>query len=57
MSEQLDILVQIQDLDLMLRELGNEKAASAEAKLGFKLHGPETLQKARDQLAKKVNPQ
>ena len=46
--------MQIQDLDLMIRELGDEKAASAEKKMGFELSGPETLNKARQQLAKKV---
>lgn len=55
MGSHLQYLLQIQDLDLMLRELGNEKTASAEKKLGFQLSGTETLQKARDLLASKVD--
>ena len=55
MNPQLELLMQIQDLDLMIRELGNEKTASAEKKLGFQLRGTETIQKARQQLANKID--
>src|SRR5437879_542940 len=48
--------MQLQDLDLMIRELGNEKAMTAEKKLGFELRGIETLTDARQQLAKKIDP-
>ena len=56
MNPQLELLLQLQDLDLMIRELGNEKTASAEKNLGFELSGVETIQKARTQLAKKIEP-
>jgi predicted nucleic acid-binding Zn-ribbon protein len=56
MNPQIECLIQIQDLDLMIRELGNEKAASAEKKLGFnEIRGIETLRDTREQLAKKVD--
>ena len=55
MSEQVEFLIQIQDLDLMIRELGNEKTASAEKKLGFEIRGIDALKDARELLAKKVD--
>ena len=55
MSVHLELLIQIQDLDLMIRELADGKTANAEKKMGFEMSGPETLNKARQQLAKKVD--
>jgi predicted nucleic acid-binding Zn-ribbon protein len=54
MNPQIELLVQIQELDLMIRELSNEKTTSAEKKLGFVIRGVETLRDTREQLAKKV---
>ena len=54
MSQQVELLIQIQDLDLMIRELGNEKTASAEKKMGFEIRGLDTLKSARELLAKQV---
>ena len=55
MSGQIEFLIQLQDLDLMIRELGNEKAVTAEKKLGFEISGIETLTETRQELAKKID--
>lgn len=56
MNRELELLMQLQDLDLMLRELGTEPAAAAEKKLGFSLTGgAETIKKARAQLANQLS--
>ena len=49
MNAQVELLMQIQDLDLMIRELGNERMASAEKKMGFELRGidPSTARERR----------
>lgn len=54
-NPQVEFLVLLQDIDLMIRELGNEKTAKEEKKLGFELKGIETLREARDQLASKID--
>ena len=55
MNPQIELLAQIQDVDLMIRELGNAETASAEKKLGFEIRGLETLKGARELLAQKVD--
>ena len=55
MHPQVELLIQIQDLDLMIRELSNEKTASAEKKMGFELSGMEALKDAREALAKRLD--
>lgn len=48
---QLELLVLYQDISLMLQETEEE-----ENKMGFTVEGREELQKARDELAKKIEP-
>ena len=54
-TDQVEWLIQLQDLDLMIKELGDEKAAIAEKKLGFEIGGLDTLRSTREQLAKKID--
>jgi len=49
-SKELFILVSLQDLDIMLREIAEEE------ELGFETKGKEKLQKARDELARQLSP-
>ena len=55
MNPQLEFLIMLQDLDLMISELSDVKAASQEKKLGFNLEQHDTLTKARADLALKVD--
>ncbi|MFH1943784.1 MAG: hypothetical protein ABIL68_16910 [bacterium] len=48
---QLELLVLYQDLNLMLQEVTEE-----DKKIGFRMEGCEELKKARDELAKKIEP-
>ncbi len=50
LSKQLELLVALQDLDCMLKEVEEVKA------LGFEAPGKEDLEKAREELAKKIEP-
>lgn len=56
MNPQLELLIMLQDLDLMIRELGDDANLSTEKKMGFSLEQLHTLQKARTDLAAKVEP-
>ncbi len=49
---QLELLVLYQDINLMLREAEEEK----EKNMGFSMEGKEELEKARDELAKSIEP-
>src|SRR5687768_15716907 len=55
MNAHVELLIQIQDLDLMIQEMSNEKTASAEKKMGFEIKGLETLRDTREALAKQVD--
>ncbi len=55
MNQQVELLTRLQDLDLMIRELGDEAGVSAEKKLGFELRGLDTLKSARGQLAAEID--
>ena len=55
MNSQLELLIMMQDLDLMITELSNGQTADQEKKLGFNLKQHDTLQKAREDLAAKVD--
>ena len=55
MNEQLEILIELHDLDLLLKELTNPKVKEQYKKMGFKVEDPSVeLLKARDNLAKKL---
>lgn len=56
-DDQAKLLVALQDLDVMIKE-AEDSATSSELKdMGFKLDGIKELQKAREDLAKRVKPQ
>lgn len=57
MEEQVKLLVALQDLDLMMRETKDSKTADEFKQMGFKLDGVAELQKAREELAKRIKPQ
>ncbi len=54
MREEFRLLIGLQDIDIMIKEV-RDKATSKELKnMGFQLNGLEELQKARDNIAKKI---
>ena len=55
MNSQLEKILMLQDLDLMIHDLGDSDRASAEKKLGFALDQLGTLQKAREDLATEID--
>ena len=57
MEEQITHLVALQDLDLMIREAEDTDTSSEMKQMGFSLEGLEELQKAREELAKRIKPQ
>lgn len=57
MEDQIKLLVALQDLDLMIREVGDTKTSSEMKQMGFKLDGISELQDARANLAKRIKPQ
>ena len=54
MEEQIKLLVALQDLDLMLREAKDNDTAEEFKQMGFKLDGIAELQKAREDLAGRI---
>src|SRR3990172_11577442 len=54
MNPQIERLILLQDLDLMIAEFGDAKAANAEKKLGFELGDISTLKGTREELAKTI---
>jgi predicted nucleic acid-binding Zn-ribbon protein len=55
MNPQLEKIIMLQDLDLMISELGDSATASQEKELGFQTDQLGTLQKARQDLAEEVD--
>jgi predicted nucleic acid-binding Zn-ribbon protein len=55
MPDALADLVQLQDIDVLLREVKDPEMASQEEKLGFSLDNVETLEKARQRLASRID--
>lgn len=55
MNPQLEQLIMLQDLDLMISELNDTNSASQEMELGFNLEQQDTLRKAREDLAERVD--
>lgn len=49
-------LVELQDLDLMIRDARDPEASGEEENLGFSLKNLETLQTARARLAEQIGP-
>ena len=54
MREEFRLLVGLQDLDIMIKEVKDKSTSSELKSMGFKLEGLEELQKARAQIAAKV---
>ncbi len=52
--EPLDVLVQLQDVDTLLRELRDPEMVSQEEKLGFAVTSLASLERTRDRLASQV---
>jgi len=57
MTNKLQALVALQDLDLMIREAKDPESATQEEELGFSLSGVDKLERTRDRLAKQVDEQ
>ena len=55
LTEQLDALVRLQDIDLLLREARDPKLAGQEARLGFALENLGTVEKTRRRLASQID--
>ena len=55
MNSQLETLIMLQDLDLMLKEMSDQKTASQMSRLGFEVNPVESLKEARAELAQKIN--
>jgi predicted nucleic acid-binding Zn-ribbon protein len=55
MPDALADLVQLQDIDVLLREVKDPEIASQEEKLGFSFDHVETLEKARRRLASRID--
>ncbi len=56
MSPQMEALIMLQDLDLLIKEMGDERTATQMTRIGFALSPVEDLREARDELARKVEP-
>ena len=56
MNPEVERLILLQDLELMIEELGDTKKLKAEKQLGFELGDPSMLTVAREELAESVDP-
>ena len=56
-DDQAKLLVALQDLDHMMKEVEDTKTAAELEKMGFSLDGIEDLKKAREKLTGRVKPQ
>lgn len=56
MNPRLETLILLQDLDLMIREISDSKTASQMSRIGFEVDQVENLSQAREELARKVDP-
>ena len=57
LPDQLQTLVQLQDIDLMLREVRNPEIATQEERLGFPLGNVKALERTRERLASRIDEQ
>lgn len=55
MNTQLEKILMLQDLDLMIHDIGDSEKASEEEKLGFAMNQLGALQKAREDLATEID--
>jgi predicted nucleic acid-binding Zn-ribbon protein len=54
-SNPLDLLVELQDVDLLIREMRDPEIASHEERLGFAVEGITGLERTRERLASQVD--
>ena len=57
LTDQLQALVHLQDIDLMLREVKDPVIANHEERLGFALENVGGLERARDKVARQIDRQ
>lgn len=57
MNPQLEALIMLQDLDLMIQEMSDQKTASQLSRIGFEVNAVDSLQEARMELADKIKPE
>ena len=55
MTESMAALVELQDIDVLLREVRDPEMASQEERLGFPVENVETLERARRRLAAQID--
>ena len=56
MNSQLEALIMLQDLDLMIKEMSDQKTASQMSRIGFDVEAVENLTEARVEMADKIDP-
>lgn len=56
-QDQARLLVALQDLDHMIKEIGDAKTASEFKEMGFNIDGVEELKTARDKITEQIKPQ
>lgn len=56
-QDQARLLVALQDLDHMIKEVEDVKTAAELKEMGFSLDGVEELKQARDKITEKIKPQ
>lgn len=56
MNPQLETLIMLQDLDLMIREMSDQATAKQMSRIGFAIDAVDSLVQAREDLARKINP-
>ena len=56
MREEFKLLIALQDLDIMIREVEEKKTSDQLKDMGFQLDGLEELQRGRAELAAKIPP-
>jgi predicted nucleic acid-binding Zn-ribbon protein len=55
-NPQLETLIMLQDLDLMIKEMSDQKTASQMSRIGFEVEAVDNLREARQELARKIEP-
>jgi len=55
MNEQLQMLLILQDMDILIKEMRDNKVLAQEKKLGFSVNHLEKLEKARGECTKKID--
>lgn len=55
MKEQMELLIILQDLDMMISELGDKNVSSKVKKMGFELDGQDQLVESRSEVASRID--